>query len=64
MQTQLPERLEQAFQYKQQLEQQQLFFAPIRHHSPACAFALKHYIQTLQPTHILIEAPHRFQFLL
>ena len=64
MQTELPERLEQAFQYKQQLEQQQLFFAPIRHHSPACAFALKHYIQTLQPTHILIEAPHSFQFLL
>lgn len=64
MQIPLPERLEQAFQYKQQLEQQQLYFAPVRHHSPACAFALKHYIQNLKPTHILIEAPHSFQFLL
>lgn len=60
----LPERLKQAFQDKQKLEQQQLYFAPVRHHSPACAFALQHYIQTLQPTHILIEAPHGFQFLL
>ncbi|WP_372404037.1 DUF5682 family protein [Acinetobacter piscicola] len=61
----LPERLQQAFQAKQTLAAaQQVYFAPIRHHSPACAYALQHYIEALQPTHILIEAPHRFQFLL
>lgn len=60
----LPERLQQAFQAKQKLVAQQLYFAPVRHHSPACAYALKQYIQTLKPTHILIEAPHSFQFLL
>ena len=60
----LPERLQQAFQAKQSLAAQQVYFAPVRHHSPACAYALQQYIQALQPTHILIEAPHSFQFLL
>ncbi|AOA57363.1 DUF5682 family protein [Acinetobacter larvae] len=60
-----PERLQQAMQAKQQLQaEQQLYFAPIRHHSPACAYALQHYIAQLQPTHILIEAPTSFAFLL
>ncbi|TCM61805.1 hypothetical protein EC844_12723 [Acinetobacter calcoaceticus] len=59
-----PERLQQAMRDKQQLAKQQLYFAPIRHHSPACAYALQHYIAQLQPTHILIEAPQSFQFLL
>lgn len=59
-----PERLKQAMLAKQQLAEQQLFFAPIRHHSPACAYALKHYIEQLQPTHILIEGPDSFEFLL
>lgn len=59
-----PERLKQAMLAKQQLAEQQLFFAPIRHHSPACAYALKHYIEQIQPTHILIEGPDSFEFLL
>ena len=60
----LPTRLSNAFQSKQLLADQQIFFAPIRHHSPACAYALQHYIQQLKPTHIFIEAPESFQFLL
>ncbi|KAA8734319.1 hypothetical protein F4V57_04945 [Acinetobacter qingfengensis] len=59
-----PERLTEALQKQQQLMQQNIFFAPIRHHSPACAYTLKYYIQDLQPTHILIEAPYSFQPLL
>lgn len=62
--TALPERLEKAALAKQKLAKKQVYFAPIRHHSPACAYALAHYIQQLKPTHILIEAPHSFGFLL
>ncbi|WP_333668753.1 DUF5682 family protein, partial [Acinetobacter guillouiae] len=60
----MPERLKQAFQLKQQMAEQNVFFAPIRHHSPACAYALKQYIDELKPTHILIEAPTSFEFLI
>lgn len=60
----LPQRLADAFTAKAQLAEQQIYFAPIRHHSPACAYALKHYIEQLQPTHILIEAPQGFQGLI
>ena len=60
----MPERLKQAFQLKQQMAEQKVFFAPIRHHSPACAYALKQYIDELKPTHILIEAPTSFEFLI
>ena len=59
-----PERLSQALLAKQKLAKKKVYFAPIRHHSPACAYALKHYIKQLKPTHILIEAPHSFSFLL
>ncbi len=61
---QMPTRLVEAFKSKQLLTEQNIFFAPVRHHSPACAFALKQYIEQIQPTHILIEAPTSFQFLL
>ncbi len=59
-----PERLTQAMQAKEQLALQNIFFAPVRHHSPACAYALQHYIEQLKPTHILIEGPDSFDFLL
>ena len=45
----LPERLQQAFQAKQSLAAQQVYFAPVRHHSPACAYALQQYIQRETP---------------
>ncbi|MEM7250688.1 MAG: DUF5682 family protein [Pseudomonadota bacterium] len=34
-----------------------LFFAPIRHHSPACAWAVSQLIREIRPRQILIEFP-------
>lgn len=34
-----------------------LFIAPIRHHSPACAWAVDQMIRELRPAHVLIETP-------
>lgn len=34
-----------------------LHFAPIRHHSPACAWAVRALIREVQPLRVLIEAP-------
>lgn len=59
-----PERLKKAMHDKKQLAVAGIHFAPIRHHSPACAHALQHLIQQLQPTHILVEAPSACQFLI
>lgn len=39
----------------------ELYFAPIRHHSPACAWALRCMIRELKPRAILIEAPADFE---
>lgn len=60
----LPPRLLNALQQQTRLNQQGIYFLPIRHHSPACAFATLHALQALQPSHILIEAPSSFQPLL
>lgn len=38
-----------------------VYFAPIRHHSPACAWALRELIREIKPQHILIEAPQDFE---
>ncbi len=37
---------------------QDIYIAPIRHHSPACAWAVQQMIRDLKPTQVLIEAPH------
>jgi hypothetical protein len=34
-----------------------VYFAPIRHHSPACAWAVRQLIREVKPRQILIEAP-------
>ena len=34
-----------------------LYLAPIRHHSPACAWAVRELIHDVKPDHVLIEAP-------
>ncbi len=34
-----------------------LYFVPIRHHSPACAWAVRNLIREIKPRQILIEAP-------
>ena len=60
----MPARLQAAFTAQAALNQQGIWFAPIRHHSPACAYAVRHLIQHIQPSHILIEAPQSFQPLL
>lgn len=59
-----PPRLSNALNLQQQLNQHGIYFAPIRHHSPACSFALLAYIESLKPTHILIEAPYTFNGLI
>ena len=60
----MPARLQAAFTAQAALNQQGIWFAPIRHHSPACAYAVRHLIEHIQPSHILIEAPQSFQPLL
>lgn len=37
-----------------------LYLAPIRHHSPACAWAVRELIRDVRPDHVLIEAPADF----
>lgn len=41
-----------------------LYFAPIRHHSPACALALQALIREVRPAVVLIEGPDDFDALL
>lgn len=38
-----------------------LFVAPIRHHSPACAWAVRDLIRSVKPKEVLIEAPIDFE---
>lgn len=37
-----------------------LYVVPVRHHSPACAWALRALIAEVKPAHVLIEAPKDF----
>ncbi|MBL0866803.1 4-aminobutyrate aminotransferase [Pectobacterium carotovorum] len=60
----LPARMEQALATWDFLQSQQIYFAPVRHHSPACAYGLLSLIDDIQPDHILIEAPVSFNHLL
>jgi hypothetical protein len=41
-----------------------LYFAPVRHHSPACALALRDLMREVQPRQVLIEAPADFSSVL
>lgn len=34
-----------------------VYFAPVRHHSPACSLALRHMLRELKPAVVLIEGP-------
>ena len=45
---------------REQLFLNGLYFIPIRHHSPACAHALKKLIHEVQPAAVLIEGPDTF----
>ncbi len=56
----MPARLQAALAMTETLAASGIYFAPIRHHSPACAYAVRAQIEALQPAHILIEAPSNF----
>ena len=60
----IPQRLQQALQQQKALADKGIHFLPIRHHSPACAYAALQSLQQLQPKHILIEAPRSFNRLI
>src|SRR4051812_20879153 len=38
----------------------ELFIAPVRHHSPACAWAVRALVREVKPKRVLIEAPADF----
>ncbi|MBB4867651.1 hypothetical protein HNP46_006570 [Pseudomonas nitritireducens] len=60
----LPTRLHAARQQREVLAEQGLHFAPLRHHSPACAFALRSLLEELRPAAVLIEGPADFDALI
>src|SRR5262245_37200414 len=37
-----------------------LYYAPVRHHSPACAWAVRALVRQVKPRLVLIEAPDDF----
>jgi hypothetical protein len=41
-----------------------LYWAPVRHHSPQCAWQLRRLIETLRPDRILVEGPSEAQHLM
>ena len=60
----LPERLQAAARERAALARAGIHLVPVRHHSPACAFALRQQLQALQPAAILIEGPADFDRLI
>ncbi|WP_272668505.1 MULTISPECIES: DUF5682 family protein [unclassified Providencia] len=60
----LPKRIENALHDRQQLESAGIYFAPIRHHSPACAYSTLSLIEQIEPDYVLIEGPDSFNGLL
>lgn len=49
---------------REKLHADGLYFAPLRHHSPACAFALQAMLRELRPAAVLIEGPDGFNDML
>ena len=41
-----------------------IYFVPVRHHSPACAWALRHLLREVRPAAVLIEGPDDLDSLL
>ncbi|WP_285962126.1 DUF5682 family protein [Pseudomonas tohonis] len=60
----LPARLQAAERNRQALAAAGVHFAPLRHHSPACAFALRAQLDELRPAAVLIEGPADFDALI
>lgn len=56
-----PERLRAAADAVARLRTERgIYFAPVRHHSPACAVAVRAAIEELRPSAVLIEGPEEF----
>ena len=56
-----PERLRAAADAVGRLRDERgIHFAPVRHHSPACAVAVRAAIEELRPAAVLIEGPEEF----
>lgn len=56
-----PERLRAAVDAARRLRDERgIHFAPVRHHSPACAVAVRTAIEELRPAAVLIEGPEEF----
>ena len=64
MENRLPPRLITALAQLEALNELGITLLPVRHHSPACAFATQQALSQLQPADILIEAPASFNDLL
>ena len=60
----IPQRLQHALAWQKDLAERGIHFLPIRHHSPACAYATLQALQQLQARHVLIEAPRSFNGLI
>ena len=60
----IPQRLQHALAWQKDLAERGIHFLPIRHHSPACAYATLQALQQLQARHGLIEAPRSFNRLI
>lgn len=64
MENRLPPRLITALAQLKALNELGITLLPVRHHSPACAYATQQALSQLQPADILIEAPASFNDLL
>lgn len=60
----LPARLLAAERSRLSLAEAGVHFAPVRHHSPACAFALRALLEEVRPAAVLIEGPADFDRLI
>lgn len=55
-----PERLQRAADAVVRLRDKGIVLAPVRHHSPACAVAVRAAIEELRPAAVLIEGPEEY----
>ena len=58
------DRFAQAVRLRRQLAERGIWFAPIRHHSPACARGVRQMIHDVRPQAVLIEGPAEYDQLL
>ena len=58
------QRLGRASQHRRALEEDGIWFAPIRHHSPACARGVANLLEEIKPQAVLIEGPSEYDALL